>query len=123
MPNFTPRAKRYLQIAAALMGAALLSYLILRAGTDKLLDNVKQMGWGILLVLGLAGISHLVKTWAWRLTLPGQFKKVSFSRTLGLRLVSEAIGTVWFCGTDGGRCDQGVPARLRNCLPLASSRR
>ena len=89
------------------MGAALLSYLVLRAGTDRLLDNVKQMGWGILLVLGLAGVSHLVKTWAWRLTLPGQFKKVSFSRTLGLRLVSEAIGQFGFVGQMVGDATRG----------------
>ncbi len=107
MPDFTPRARGYLKIAAALMGAALLSYLILRAGTDKLLDNVKQMGWGILLVLGLAGISHLVKTWAWRLTLPGQFKNVSFSRTLGLRLVSEAMGQLGFVGQMVGDAARG----------------
>ena len=89
------------------MGAALLSYLVLRAGTDRLLDNLKQMGWGILLVLGLAGVSHLVKTWAWRLTLPGQFKKVSFSRTLGLRLVSEAIGQFGFVGQMVGDATRG----------------
>ena len=89
------------------MGAALLSYLVLRAGTDRLLDNVKQIGWGILLVLGLAGVSHLVKTWAWRLTLPGQFKKVSFSRTLGLRLVSEAIGQFGFVGQMVGDATRG----------------
>ncbi len=117
MPDFTPRARRYLQIAAALMGAALLSYLILRAGTDKLLDNVKQMGWGILLVLGLAGISHLVKTWAWRLTLPGQFKKVSFSRTLGLRLVSEAMGQLGFVGQMVGDATRG--SLLTSDLPAS----
>ena len=89
------------------MGAALLSYLILRAGTHRLLNNVKQMGWGILLVLGLAGISHLVKTWAWRLTLPGQFKNVSFSRTLGLRLVSEAMGQLGFVGQMVGDATRG----------------
>ena len=117
MPDFTPRARRYLKIAAALMGAALLSYLILRAGTDKLLDNVKQMGWGILLVLGLAGISHLVKTWAWRLTLPGQFKKVSFSRTLGLRLVSEAMGQLGFVGQMVGDATRG--SLLTSDLPAS----
>ena len=62
MPSFTPRAKRYLRTGAVLMGAALLSFLVLRAGPDKLLENVKQIGWGVLLVLGLTGVSHVVKT-------------------------------------------------------------
>ena len=107
MPDMTPRAKRYLRVGALLMGAALLSYLILRAGTDKLVDNVKQIGWGVLLVLGLAGISHLIKTLAWRFTLPGQFENVSFSRTLGLRLVSEAIGQFGFVGQMVGDATRG----------------
>ena len=89
------------------MGAALLSFLILHAGPDKLLDNVKQIGWGVLLVLGLAGVSHVVKTFAWRLTLPDQFKKVSFPRTLGLRLVAEAIGQLGFVGQMVGDATRG----------------
>src|SRR5271166_2309255 len=99
MSNPVPQPKRYLRIVAALAGTGLLGYLVVRAGSDKLVENAKSIGWwGIFLVLGLAGISHLVKTCAWRLTLPGEFKKVSFSRTLGLRLVCEAIGQFGFVG-------------------------
>ena len=98
MPEPARRKNRPLHILAALLGTALLVYLVVRAGSDALVENARTIGWGILLVLGLAGISHVVKTWAWRLTLPGEFKKVSFSRTLGLRLISEAIGQFGFVG-------------------------
>ena len=98
MSKFAPQTNRYLRASAAILGTALLIYLIVRAGSDKLLENARTIGWGILLVLGLAGVGHLVKTWAWRLTLPGECKKVSFSRTLGLRLLSEAIGQFGFIG-------------------------
>jgi phosphatidylglycerophosphate synthase len=98
MPNPERRKKRPLHILAALLGTGLLVYLVVRAGSDALVENARTIGWGILLVLGLAGISHVVKTWAWRLTLAGDFKKVSFSRALGLRLVSEAIGQFGFVG-------------------------
>ncbi len=107
MSKFAPQTNRYLRAAAAILGTALLISLIVRAGSDKLLENARTIGWGILLVLGLAGVSHLVKTWAWRLTLPGQFKKVSFSRTLGLRLVSEAIGQFGFVGQMVGDATRG----------------
>ena len=110
MSKFAPHTNRYLRTAAALLGTALLIYLIVRAGSDKLLENARTIGWGFLLVIGLAGVGHIVKTCAWRLTLPGERKKVSFSRTLGLRLVSEAIGQFGFIGTDGRRCDQRIPA-------------
>ena len=71
MSKFAPHTNRYLRTAAALLGTALLISLIVRAGSDKLIENARTIGWGILLVLGLAGIGHIVKTWAWRLTLPG----------------------------------------------------
>ena len=96
MPSLSPKAKRYLRVVAAVVGVILLVHLIVRAGSDNLIENAKSIGWGILLVLGLAGVGHVVKTWAWRLTLPGQFDKVPFSRTFGLRLVSEAIGQFGF---------------------------
>ena len=98
MRNSAPRAKRHLRILALLLGTALLAYLVVHVGAGKLLENAKTIGWGVLLVLGLAGISHVVKTWAWRLTAPGELNKVSFARTLGLRLASEALGLFGVAG-------------------------
>jgi phosphatidylglycerophosphate synthase len=56
----------------------------------------------MLLVIALGGFAHVVRTWAWRLTLLGESRKVSFGRTFGLRLVSEAIGQFGFVGMLGG---------------------
>jgi uncharacterized membrane protein YbhN (UPF0104 family) len=81
-----------------LIGTALLVYLIELAGPARLLQNARAIAWGMLVVIALAGISHLVKTWAWRLALLGEAKKVSFWRTLALRLISEAIGQFGFVG-------------------------
>ena len=110
--------KRYLRMVAALIGSALLTYMVVRAGSDKLLENAKSIGWGIFLILGLAGISHIVKTFAWRLNLPGEINKVSFSRTLGLRLVSEAIGQLGFLGQVVG--DATRVSFLTSELPASS---
>ncbi len=98
MPNSAPQAKRFLRILALLLGVTLLAYLVAHVGADKLVENAKAIGWGILLVLGLAGISHVIKTWAWRLTAPGELNKVSFARTLGLRLASESLGQLGVAG-------------------------
>ena len=68
MRNSAAYAKRHLRLLALLLGAAFLAYLVVHVGADKLVGNAKAIGWGILLVLGLAGISHVIKTWAWRLT-------------------------------------------------------
>ena len=118
MSNPAPQPKRYLRMVAALLGSALLAYMVVRAGSDKLLENAKSIGWGIFLILGLAGISHVVKTFAWRLNLPGEINKVSFSRTLGLRLVSEAIGQLGFLGQVVG--DATRVSFLTSELPASS---
>ncbi len=118
MSNPAHQPKRYLRMVAALLGSALLAYMVVRAGSDKLLENAKSIGWGIFLILGLAGISHIVKTFAWRLNLPGEINKVSFSRTLGLRLVSEAIGQLGFLGQVVG--DATRVSFLTSELPASS---
>jgi phosphatidylglycerophosphate synthase len=118
MSNPAPQPKRYLRMVASLLGSALLAYMVVRAGSDKLLENAKSIGWGIFLILGLAGISHIVKTFAWRLNLPGEINKVSFSRTLGLRLVSEAIGQFGFLGQVVG--DATRVSFLTSELPASS---
>jgi len=51
-------------------GAALLVFLVVHAGARALLDNAKLIGWGLAIVIALGGLSHLIKAWAWRLTLP-----------------------------------------------------
>jgi len=109
MPNSAPQAKRHLRILALLLGVTLLAYLVAHVGADRLVENAKTIGWGILLVLGLAGISHVIKTWAWRLTAPGELNKVSFARTLGLRLASEALGQL---GVAGQMLGDGTRASL-----------
>jgi phosphatidylglycerophosphate synthase len=72
----------------------------MRLGT--LAVNAKAIGWGMLLVVALGGFSHVIKALAWRLTLQGEARKVSFARLLGLRLISEAIGQFGFVGMLGG---------------------
>src|SRR5215469_9160140 len=98
MRNSAPRSKRSVRVLALLLGTALLAYLVVHVGAGKLVENAKTIGWGVLLVLGLAGISHVVKTWAWRLPAPGELNNVSFGRTLGLRLASEALGLFGVAG-------------------------
>ena len=98
MRNSAPRSKRSVRVLALLLGTTLLAYLVVHVGAGKLVENAKTIGWGILLVLGLAGIAHVIKTWAWRLTAPGELNKVSFAHTLGLRLASEALGQFGVAG-------------------------
>jgi hypothetical protein len=84
--------RRSLRLIAGMLGLLLLAYTVWRADPAMLLKSIGGMGWGVILVIALSGVSHLVKTSAWRLTLPDEKRKVSFVRMLGLRLGSEAAG-------------------------------
>src|SRR5260370_7820081 len=90
MVRFLPKARHPLRILVALMSFVLFAYLIWQAGPSKLLQNVVKLGWGFMWVLALAGVSHVARAWAWRLTLDDHKHKTSFLRLLGLRLCPEA---------------------------------
>lgn len=86
------------RIFAVLMGIGLLAYLVLRTGPQRIWSQVEAVGWGIALIIVLGGIAHLVKTWAWRLTFRGDLSGLSWTRSFGMRLISEAIGQVGIAG-------------------------
>jgi uncharacterized protein (TIRG00374 family) len=119
MPSPGRKSKPALQVLAVLLGATLLVYLVERAGPGTLLRNAKNIAWGMVLVIALAGFAHIVKTWAWRLALLGDAKRISFWRTLGLRLVSEAIGQLGFVGLVFGESTR--VALLGSGVPVASA--
>jgi phosphatidylglycerophosphate synthase len=86
------RALLPLRVLGAILGILLFVYLIHRAGPAKLVASMLALGWGLALVIAWGGVAHILKTWAWRLTLLDGKHQVSFARMLGLRLSSEAVG-------------------------------
>ena len=75
-----------IRIVGTVLGIGLLSYLIRQAGPATLLQSLHRLGWGLALIIALGGVSHLVKSYAWRLTLAGWGSRVSLRRLLQLRL-------------------------------------
>ena len=86
------RSRLIVRLLAMAFGILLFAYLVHRAGPAKLLASIATLGWGLCLVLAWGGVAHLFKTWAWRLTLLEEKRRVSFLRMFGLRLASEAVG-------------------------------
>lgn len=87
-----------LRALAAVLGIGLLAYLVYRIGPTALLKQTLAVGWGMLLILFLGGVSHLVKACAWRLTIPKHVRSVSVPRAFALRLISEAVGQFGMAG-------------------------
>jgi phosphatidylglycerophosphate synthase len=90
--------RRYVRLLAGMFGVLLLVYLVWRAGPSNLLKSIESVGWGLILVIGLGGVSHVVKTCAWRLILLDEKHGISFARMLKLRLGSEAVGQLGVLG-------------------------
>ena len=118
MLRISPTARLPLRILALLMSAALFAYLIGQAGPSKLCANVVKLGWGFTWVLVLAGVSHMARAWAWRLTLDDHKHKISFPRLLGLRLGAEAAGQLGIVGQTFG--DSIRVSQLSPEIPIAN---
>jgi uncharacterized protein (TIRG00374 family) len=122
MVRVPSRARLPLRILVALASSLLFADLIWQAGPSKLWENVVKLGWGFIWVLALAGVSHIAKVWAWRLTLDDHKHKISFRRLLGLRLGAEATGQLGIVGQTFGdsiRVSRLVP-EIPRAIGLAS---
>ena len=118
LPDLSTSWKVLGRLAVALVGVLLLAHLVRRAGPSRIVEGVASVGWGLVLVIALAGLALAVRTWAWRSTLLDGGPRPSFGRMFALRLVSEAAGQAGVFGQVFG--DAWRVARLGAELPLAS---
>jgi phosphatidylglycerophosphate synthase len=102
MSKILSRLRPALRLLVVLGSVALLGYLIWHAGPTALWQNLMRLRWGFTAVIALAGISHLVRTWAWQLTLGTERHKISFPKLVGLRLGAEAAGQLGILGQTFG---------------------
>ena len=93
------RRRHLIAIAAALAGAALFTYAVRRAGFADIVEAVRRVGWGLVLIVVLAGFRFLIRAQCWRWCLPPSVGS-GFSRTFPLRrafaafLAGDAVGNV-----------------------------
>jgi len=87
------RRHHLVTLVSALAGAALFAYAVRRAGVADIVDGIRRVGWGLVLILGLAGFRFLIRAECWRLCLP---PTVSFPlpRALAAFLAGDAVGSV-----------------------------
>ena len=112
--------RKGLRYLVPLVGILLLAWLVHRTGTAAVLQKIKSIGWwGFGLVLLLGGVSHLIKTWSWRLSFQCDIRTISFARTLGLRLISEAIAILGLPGQVLGEAAR--ISLLGSDVPVANS--
>ena len=78
---------------AALAGAALFAYAVRHAGVAEILEAVRRVGWGLVLILVLAGLRFLIRAECWRWCLPAG-TTFPLPRALAAFLAGDAVGNV-----------------------------
>ena len=102
MSRVPSKSRPALRLLAIAVSAGLFLYLVWQAGPINLWRDLQKLGWGFSLVIVLAGVSHLAKTWAWQMTLGKDRHRIAFPRLVGLRLGAEAAGQLGILGQTFG---------------------
>jgi hypothetical protein len=118
VPKFQPIIRICVRFLVALLGLGLLAYLVFRTGPAVVWKQVHTVGWGLGVIIILGGFSQFIKTCAWRQTFTCDISGLSWSRSFGSQLVSDAIGQV---GVAGKLLGEGLRiSLLRSTVPLAN---
>jgi len=118
VPKFRYLLRIFFRSFVPLLGVSLLGYTVFRTGPGAVWKQVQAVGWGLALIIILGGFSQLIKTWAWRQTFACDISGLSWSRSFGAQLISDAAGQLGFAGKllgEGLRVSMLGPA-----VPLAN---
>ena len=89
----TAARRRLLTVAYTSGGAALFAYVVRRAGVGEILDGIQRVGWGLGVILALAGLRFMVRAACWRLCMPSD-ARLPYSRAFSAFLAGDAVGSV-----------------------------
>ncbi len=118
VPKFQFLTRVSLRSFAALLGLALLGYLVFRTGPAVVWKQVQTVGWGLALVIILGGFSQLIKTCSWRQTFTCDISGLSWSRSFTTQLISDGMGQLGIAGKVLG---EGMRiSMLPSAVPVAS---
>jgi len=103
-------------IIFTLGGVVLFAYFVKQAGVSQIVDGIKRLGAGFVLILMISGVRHIVRSVAWMLTVEAPHR-LRFRDALRARLMGDAIGNILpfasFVVSEPAK-----PALIRDRLPL-----
>src|SRR5918911_2431352 len=91
--RFTP-----VGIIFAVIGLLLFVYFVKRAGVEQILEGIKRLGAGLLLVFAISGIRPVVRSLAWTRCCEEPYR-LRFLDALKARLMGDALGNLIPLGT------------------------
>lgn len=105
---------------AALFGAILFAYTISRTSITPIVDGLRSVGWGFIVILALSGLRTLARATAWTLCSPGTHA-LRLRDTFPAFLTGEALGNVTPLGLFVSEPTKAVFVRHRVTLMTAIS--
>jgi hypothetical protein len=109
--RFTP-----LGIIFAFAGAILFLYFVRKAGLAQIMDGIRRLGAGFILILAISFVRHVVRSIAWSLCVEAPHR-LRFGDALRARLMGDAIGNILpfasFVVSEPAK-----PALIRDRVPL-----
>ncbi len=80
-------------IIFAILGLLLFAYFVRKAGISEILDGIKRLGAGFLLILAISAIRHIVRSLAWTKCFESPYR-LRFRDALAARLMGDALGNI-----------------------------
>jgi len=111
--KFTP-----LGIVFTVAGLLLFVYFVRKAGVGQILDGIKKLGFGFVLILAISSVRHIVRSLSWMLCFDGP-DRLRFWDALRGRLMGDALGNI--VGIANFLVSEPAkPAMIRDRVPLMS---
>src|SRR5918911_1790282 len=94
-PDKKSKTKRFTPIGIifAVLGLLLFAYFVKRAGVEEVVEGIKRLGAGFLLVLLISGVRPVVRILAWMRSIEGEHR-LRFRDAFKAYLVGDALGTL-----------------------------
>jgi hypothetical protein len=94
-PDKKSKTKRFtpLGIVFAVLGLLLFAYFVRRAGVEEVIQGIKRLGAGFLLILLISGVRPVVRILAWMRAIEGEHR-LPFRDAFKAYLVGDALGTL-----------------------------
>src|SRR5215813_862694 len=114
----TAKRKRFtpLGIILALGGVVLFIYFVRKAGLEQIIDGIRRLGAGFVLIIAISSVRHIVRSVAWSLCMEEPYR-LRFTDALRARLMGDAIGNILpfasFVVSEPAK-----PALIRDRVPL-----
>lgn len=80
-------------IVFAILGLLLFAYFVRKAGVSLIIDGIKRLGLGFLLILAISSIRHMVRALAWTKCFEAPYR-LRFRHAFEARLMGDAVGNI-----------------------------